>query len=306
LFCIQRTSLLFKNYYPIFLQIVKFRLLYYQGGDIIKIYISADIEGVSGVVHKEHTARDGKEHDRARMLMTDEINSAIQGAINGGASEIIVNDSHGTMRNIYQEQLSPEAKLILGSPKQLQMMEGIDETYDAALFVGYHTRMGQNGILNHTFNGRVIRSIKINDFEYGEFGLNSLIAGYYNVPVVFVSGCNLLAKEAIDLIPDIQTGIVKETINRMTALNEHPYNSKNIIKEKSETGVLKRNKIKPLSLDSPFTVSVEFLNTGLADAAEILPIVKREDPLTVTFSSSNIVDSYRIIRSLIMMADYIF
>lgn len=272
----------------------------------MKVFISADIEGVSGVVHKEHTARDGKEHDRARILMTNEVNSAIQGTINGGADEIVVNDSHGTMRNIYQDQLSPEAKLILGSPKQLQMMEGIDNTFDAALFVGYHTRMGHNGILNHTFNGRVIKSIKINDIEYGEFGLNALIAGYYNVPVVFVSGCNLLAEEATSFISNIQTGIVKETINRMTSLNEHPEKSQEIIKEKSKIGVLQKEKIKPLSINSFFTVSVEFLNTGLADAAAILPYVNRENSLTVTFTSTDIISSYRTIRSLIMMADSIF
>src|SRR5699024_1298218 len=151
------------------------------------------------------------EHDRARVLMTNEVNSAIQGAVNGGADEIIVNDSHGTMRNIFQDQLSPKAKLILGSPKQLQMMEGIDSTFDAALFIGYHTKMGHNGILNHTFNGRVIKSIKINGIEYGEFGLNALVAGHFNVPVVFVSGCNLLAEEATSFISNIQTGVVKET-----------------------------------------------------------------------------------------------
>lgn len=106
----------------------------------VKLYISADIEGVAGVVHSEHTTRDGREHDRARMLMTEEVNACIRGAVAAGANEIVVNDSHGTMRNIIPELLHTEASLISGSPKKLAMVEGLDETFDAAVFIGYHTK----------------------------------------------------------------------------------------------------------------------------------------------------------------------
>ena len=103
----------------------------------MRIFISADMEGVAGVVHTEHTARDGREHDRARRLMTQEVNAAVEGALQAGASYILVNDSHGTMRNILPELLHPEADLITGSPKPLSMMQGIDPTFDAAFFIGY-------------------------------------------------------------------------------------------------------------------------------------------------------------------------
>ncbi|KAB2336627.1 M55 family metallopeptidase [Cytobacillus depressus] len=267
----------------------------------MKLYISADIEGISGVVDPEHTRRDGREHDRARIYMTDEINACITGAIESGVSEIVVNDSHGTMRNLLLERLHPEAQLISGAPKKLAMVEGIDQGFDAAIFLGYHTMMGTNGVLNHTFHGGVIGDIRINEKSYGEFGLNAAVAGFYNVPVAMVSGCNLLAEEATQLIPDIQTAIVKQTINRVTALNLSTQKSQDLIKSKTMLALKNKSAIKPFTIESPFIVEVSFLNTGLADAAEILPIVSRINPNTIQFKCSNIIEAYRYIRSLIMM-----
>ncbi|MEI4769081.1 M55 family metallopeptidase [Psychrobacillus sp. FJAT-51614] len=268
----------------------------------MNIFISADIEGVSGVVHNEHTSRDGKEHDYARMLMTEEVNACIIGALEVGAKRIVVNDSHGTMRNIYHEKLHLNSELILGSPKKLAMMEGISSEFDAAFFIGYHTKMGQNGILNHTFNGKVIKSIEINGMEFGEFGLNALVAGYFNVPVIFISGCNLTVKEAEECIPNIYQSIVKETINRTTALNLHPMKARELIKEGTKKAILHYGQIKPFTIDPPYTIKIEFLNTGFTDAVEILPFVKRIEPLAISFENDNLLECYRLIRSSIMIA----
>lgn len=275
------------------------------GGEILKVFISADIEGVSGVVHGEHTMREGREHDYARMLMTKEVNACVLGALEAGAERVIVNDSHGTMRNIYHEQLHKKAELILGAPKKLAMMEGINQNFDAALFVGYHTKMGSQGVLNHTFNGRVIRSIEVNGIELGEFGLNALVAGHFNVPVVFVSGCDLVAKEAKALMPSIHQTIVKQTINRTTALNTHPVLARELIKEGTKSALLACNEISPYRIDSPYTVKMTFLNTGQADAVEILPYVKKIAPLEISFVCKDILECYQLIRSSIMIADSI-
>ncbi|WP_245835836.1 M55 family metallopeptidase [Virgibacillus ndiopensis] len=252
-------------------------------------------------MHSEHTARDGKEHEKARMYMTQEINACIEGALEVGASEIIVNDSHGTMRNVLLEHLNPYADLISGSPKKFAMVEGLNETFDAAIFIGYHTRMATNGILNHTFHGRIIQNIRINGNEYGEFGLNAGLAGYFGVPVVMVSGCDLLSKEATELIPAIETAIVKHTINRTAAQNKSIQRSHEIIKLKTMEGIKNTNRINPLIIEGPFEVEISFLHSGQADIAEILPIVKRNDPTSVTFNIETIPDVYRYIRSLIMM-----
>lgn len=267
----------------------------------MKLYISADIEGISGVVHGEHAAREGREHDRARMYMTSEVNACIQGAMEAGVKEIVVNDSHGTMRNLFLEHLHPSADLISGSPKKFAMVEGLNEEYDAAIFIGYHTKMGSQGILNHTFHGRAIRSVKINGVEYGEFGLNAAVAGYYGVPVVMVSGCNLLSIEAKELIPSIETAIVKHTINRTTARNVGIQRAKEIIRFQTIEGLKNKDSIQPFTLKGDLEVEVTFLNTGLADYAEILPTVKRNTPESVTVMTNNILDAYRYVRSLIMI-----
>ncbi|RLE68910.1 MAG: peptidase M55, partial [Thermoprotei archaeon] len=113
----------------------------------MKIYISADMEGVCGVVDVEHTRREGKEHDRARKWMVQEVNAAVEGALRGGAEKIVVNDSHGTMRNLLPEELHPEAELIIGSPKPMSMLEGLSEDFDGTFFIGYHARSGSFGVL---------------------------------------------------------------------------------------------------------------------------------------------------------------
>lgn len=272
----------------------------------MKVFISADIEGVSGVVHQEHTMRDGREHDRAREWMTREVNAAIRGALDAGASEIVVNDSHGSMRNIILEDMLPEADLIIGSPKKLSMMEGIDETFDAVLFLGYHAQMGENGVLNHTFNSRVIKAIRINGVAYGELGINALIASHYHVPVVFASGCQWLGAEAKSVIPNIETAIVKHTITRHSARNLHPVRVETIIREKAYQGINKRETIKPFTVEAPYYVEVEFLDTGIADAADISPVVERINPLTIGFTSNDMLTCYQMIRIASYMGDSIY
>ncbi|MEE8443572.1 MAG: M55 family metallopeptidase, partial [Dehalococcoidia bacterium] len=144
----------------------------------LKVYISVDLEGISGVVHGDHTARDGKDYDMARRLMTLETNAAIEGAVDAGADEVVVNDSHGTMRNLLPEMLEPHAALITGTPKTLTQMAGVDDSYGAVLCVGYHARSGTQGILSHTISSRVIYDLRINGQSQGELGINAGIAGY--------------------------------------------------------------------------------------------------------------------------------
>lgn len=270
----------------------------------MRVFISVDMEGIAGVVHHDHTTRDGKDYEQARILMTHEANAAVKGALKAGAKEIVVNDSHGTMRNIYVELLEKEAKLISGSPKRNGMVEGIDENFDAAVFIGYHTKSGSQGILNHTYNGRVVSSIKINGEELGEFGINALVCGELDVPVVFVSGCNLLAEEAKSLIENIYTAEVKRTVNQVASENVHPEVAREMIEDGVAEALENYQSIKPYRLEGEaFHFELEFYKTLQADMAAILPFVKEKDPLTVEFRTDNVTDGYRIIRSLLMMVD---
>lgn len=269
----------------------------------MRVYISVDMEGIAGVVHQDHTGRQGQDYEDARLLMTNEANAAIEGALDAGATEIVVNDSHGTMRNIMPAFLRKEAKLISGTPKKLGMMEGIQKGFDAAAFVGYHTRASSQGVLNHTYNGRVIRSVTINDIGMGEFGINALIAGEYKVPTVFVSGCHLLVEESKTLVPNIYAAQVKETVNRVSTMSLHPERSCELIKSRVTEALKNYHSIEPYVLsDDTFTFDVQFLSTLSADIAEILPYITRKDPSSITFKAASVVEGFRILRSVIMMA----
>jgi len=177
----------------------------------MKVYISCDMEGISGVVAGKQTEGNGEEYKRAQKLMTDELNAAIEGALAGGATEILVNDSHGHMRNILIEELNPKAQLISGSPKPLLMMQGIDASFDAAFFIGYHAQAGTAySVLDHTYAG-IVYQVSLNGRPMGETGLNAALAGYFGVPVVLVSGDKLLVEEATALLGTVEGVAVKES-----------------------------------------------------------------------------------------------
>ena len=160
-----------------------------NGQEKLKVFISVDMEGIAGVVNGDQTSSSGRDYGIARRWMTQEVNAAIRGALAAGATEIVVNDSHGSMRNVIISELDPVAFLTTGSPKPLSMMQGIDGTFDAVFFIGYHARAGsEDGVLDHTYSSGSVFSIKVNDMELGESEQNALIAGYYEVPVVLVTG----------------------------------------------------------------------------------------------------------------------
>ncbi|HZM26289.1 MAG TPA: M55 family metallopeptidase, partial [Gemmatimonadales bacterium] len=158
----------------------------------MRVYISVDMEGIAGVVHEDQTnpvdPRCAAEYARFRKLMTGEANAAVEGALAGGASQVVVNDSHWEMRNLLPEDLHEAAELLSGGPKRLSMLEGIEADFDAAVFIGYHAKAGTAGaILDHTMMD-AIRDVRLNGRSMGELGLNAALAGAHGVPVALVSG----------------------------------------------------------------------------------------------------------------------
>lgn len=266
----------------------------------MKIYISADMEGICGVVNNEHTDRNGREHDRARGWMTEEVNAAVQGALDAGANEVIVNDSHGTMRNIILESLHPAAKLITGSPKRYSMVEGLDESFDAAVFIGYHAKAGSSGVLCHTYTGTV-EYVKVNEVEVGETGLNAGVAGYFGVPLVCVSGDNILCGEVSNLISGIYTVEVKRALSRYAALCLPIKSVHDLITSSVREALNNKDNIAPLIFSKPVLFEVRFTNPGYADAALTVPGIKRIDPKTFTFMSDDFMTAFDTFRSMINM-----
>lgn len=268
----------------------------------MKLYISADMEGVSGVVNSAQTSikQEAKEYERARAWMTGEVNAAIEGALTAGATEIVVNDAHGSMRNILLEELNPIAQLVTGAPKPLSMMQGIDEGYDATFFIGYHAQAGSiHGTLSHTFSGRVY-SVVLNGRPVGELGLNAALAGHFGVAVVLVTGDQALIDEARSILGDIETVAVKQAYGMRAARCLAPSKARQLIKEAAARAVQKGGTAFVVS--SPITLTVGFQRSVHAEMAELVPGTRRLDSRTIEFVHEDMPTLYRAWRAMVGLA----
>lgn len=267
----------------------------------MRVFISVDMEGITGVVHWDHTVYGKDSYERFRRLMTKEADAAAKGAFDAGATEVIINDSHGGMRNIIIEDLDPRVKLITGTAKPMSMMEGISPDFDAAMFVGYHSQASTTGVLNHTYTGKVAH-FWVNGKCLGETGMNALIAGYYGVPVVFVSGDSVVVQEAKELLGDIETVAVKEPRSQFSAMCIHPVKAQELIRERVALSLKNLEKYKPVVPEAPSTVRIQFHTSVHADGASIMPGAVRIDPVTVEFTGKDYLEAYRGARTMMALA----
>lgn len=271
----------------------------------MRVFISADMEGISGVVGLNHVSPEHKEYERFRKLMTREVNAVVEAAVRFGVKEVVVNDSHNTMDNILIEELHPRAVLISGSPKPMSMMEGINENFDAVFFVGYHARAGSApAIMDHTYTGRVF-TIEVNGKQLSEAGLNARVAGCFNVPVVLITGDQLTIECAKQELNDFVGVVVKEAVGRYAA-KLYPFE---IVQEKIKAGVeeaLKKVKsFKPTIESEPVEVKLVFYNSSFAEVASLLPNVQRIDARTLWFKTSSYLEAYRLLRLCLSLSSLI-
>ncbi len=270
----------------------------------LKVYISVDMEGIAGVVSRDQVVPGSRDYEKARLWMTQETNAAIKGAFDAGATQVVVNDSHGPMTNIIASELDPRAILITGSPKPLSMMEGIDSSFDAVIFIGYHGRAGTPAsVLDHTYSSASIFSIKVNGIEMPELGLNAAVAGYFGVPVVAISGDSSVCQQAKEILgPEVVTIEVKKGIGRYAAQSLTPARACQLIREKVREAILKRKKIKPLRLKPPYKFEITFLYSYQAEYPSLIPGVKRVGGRTVEFTCNDFVKGFKLMRALIALA----
>ncbi len=269
----------------------------------LKVYISADMEGITGVVHGDQTTATGGDYAMARRWMTEDVNAAILGAIDAGATEIVVNDSHGDMRNILAGELNPAATLISGSPKPMGMMEGIDASFDAVLFIGYHAKAGTaDATLDHTISSATVHSIRINGIEMPELGINALVAGCYNVPVVMVSGDKAVCGQAKEILSDkVLTAQVKEAIGRVAAKHLSFESARKLIRQQAKSAVEKRRDGKVYKLPAPHVFELSYLRTSQADNAMSVPGVKRAGARSIQIESGDYIAGYKFLRAMISL-----
>ena len=270
----------------------------------VRVFISVDMEGISGVVHSDQTSPGTPEYGAARKWMAQDVNAAVEGAVEAGATEIIVNDSHGSMRNIDPDDLDPRAVLISGSPKPLSMMQGIGASFQACLLIGYHAKAGtMDAILDHTISGSVVRSVKVNGIDMPELGLNAAIAGYYGVPVILVSGDAAVCRQASEILgKDIVTVQVKEAIGRLAAILVPMPESRRLIKEGVKAGLSKLDRIKPFKPSAPYSFELGFHVSAQADIGAMIPGVKRLDARTLSFVANDYLEGFQKLRAMINIA----
>jgi D-amino peptidase len=258
----------------------------------MKIYLSVDIEGVAGIVERSQGSVDGGwEHDLGRKLMTAEANAAIEGALEAGATEIVVNDSHGPMRNLIPTDLHPAARLIQGRVKPMFMVEGLDESFDAVLLVGFHAPAGvRDGVLNHAFHPYELR---YNGVVWSEIGLTASIAGHYGVPVALVTGDDAAIRDAARTIPSHVGVSVKRGISRLAGESLHPEEARRRISAAARHSLERIAEWKPLEVEQPVTIEMDFYYSPQADVAALIPTIERIGDRTVRFSARDAVEAYR-------------
>lgn len=267
-----------------------------------KVYISVDMEGISGISGDDQLSPTGAEYGRSRKLMAEDTNAAIRGALAAGARDILVNDSHGGQRNLLPEDLNPAARLISHSFKRYGMMEGLDETFSAIIFVGYHAKAGTpTGLFAHTGSG-VVLDLEINGRSVGEGGLNAALADWYGVPVVMVTGDDVAVKQVRESAKEARGVEVKRAIN-LRAVELLPLSR---ARQEIETAARESVATAPrrTATRAPeYRVTMRFRNVVIPEIATAFDGIERPAPDTASFTRKTMPEAYRLIRVLYRYID---
>ena len=277
----------------------------------MKVLISADMEGTAGVVDPVQTAipdrgahyaiqNNAAEYDWARRLMIGEVNAAVAGALDGGATEVWVADAHGSMRNLLPEALHQEARYVSGSPKLHCMLEGIDATFGAVLCTGYHGQAGTPAsVLAHTYIG-VIQDVRLNTTSVGEYGINAALAGHYGVPIAMISGDDTVVMQARSLLgPDLVGIEVKRALGTYAAIHVHPEKARAAIQQGAAEAVRRAPRLARFVPQTPIRLEVEVVNPHLADLASLIPSIARTGPRTVAWEAGDMLTAFRTWRAML-------
>jgi D-amino peptidase len=256
----------------------------------VKVYISADMEGIGGVVTGEQLGVSGFEYQRFREFMTEEVLAAIRGARAAGATEFLVSDSHGNGQNLLIEKLPDDVSLVRSWPRPLGMVEGIDETFDCALFIGYHTSTSNPaGVRAHTFSSATLTDVRLNAVSVSEAGFNAAVAGHFGVPVAMVTGDDAIVAEAKRYIGDLEGAVVKHALSFHSARTLTPAAARRLIEDTARRAVERRGSFRPFRLDGDVTLEVSFKNYRQAELLAYLPIVERKDSHSIRFVGKDMV-----------------
>jgi D-amino peptidase len=254
----------------------------------MKIFICADIEGVAGVITPQQGQPGNGEYERARKLMTEEVNAAIAGAFAGGATYVLVNDSHGPMTNLLPELLDPRAEVILGRPKPMNMFAGLTADFDGVFCTGFHSGAGQHGVLSHTVNGFAFAAIRVNGIDCAEATLYGAYAGSLGVPVRLLTGDDRMQAQCAPHFPGVRCAVVKHALGHRAARALSPEAARACIRDTAEQAVRQPDGCAPLVIPAPYRLEIDLTSVALADLAATIPVAERTAPRRVAFAAENI------------------
>jgi len=253
----------------------------------VKVWISVDMEGIAGVMHRDHTGAGGREYEQARLWMTDEVNAVVDGAFAGGATETVVADGHGNCRNVVRSRLDGRARLISGQFSSLPptQVSGLDAGFDAVMLVGYHARAGlAPGNLDHTAWSQTVTDVTVNDRSVGEAELVAAYAGGLGVPTVLVSGDDVLGREIETTMPDALPVVVKRSLGRYQTELVPPEEVHRRLRSGAEQAMRRARSVKPFAFATPIRLRVTFTHPGFAEMATWAPGTRRVAPYVVEYT----------------------
>ena len=259
----------------------------------MRIYLSVDMEGGTGIVHRDQLGPEGKDYERSRRLLTGDVLAALEGAIAAGASELLVNDSHGHMRNILLEDFPPEASLISGPAstrnKPLCQTQGADGGWDLAFLLAYHARAGARpGLLAHTWVGALVHEARLNGTVVGETALNAAVLGHYGVPVGLVVGADDLVEEARTALPGIETVATKRALGPNAAACLPPSRTRELIREAARRAAERRRELKPFRVAPPVRIELDLHTRAMAEKAAAAAGIERTGERTIAAAGASV------------------
>ncbi len=261
----------------------------------LRIFISVDMEGIGGIGTSAMVRSSGKDYALGREFMTAEVNAVVSAIFDGGPAEILVNDSHGDMQNLLHARLDERVEYIQGNIKPLGMVQGLDASFDAAIFLGYHARAGTgNAFLAHT-GSSAVKGLWLNGVEVGEGGLNAHFAGAHGVPIILASGDSTFTVQFRGVV-DTRTVATKEAIGNLVARLYHPEVVRDRLRAATLEALADLSNARPLDVKEPVTIRMKFRTTTRADILQAVPGMRRLDGTTVEVQARTMAEAYALIR----------
>lgn len=263
----------------------------------MKVFITVDMEGMAGITHTDHTKMEGVEYEMARKWMTAEANAAIEGAFESGATDVVVTDAHGFMRNILPHELHKDAHLVRGIPRPLFQMQGIDDSFAATLMLGYHAQAGDPyGILSHTHVGRLAYEVRLNGKAVNEVEFNAAVAGHFGVPLALVAGDDTLTEALAVTHPWAERVTTKWAISRFAARNISPEASQDLIKAGTKRALERLGEMKVSRFEGPIELQMHFFDPMSAQLVSDIPGAERIDGRGIRYVGADMLEITRIWR----------